>query len=483
MRLGGVYDLALEGIEALEQAAERAGSWLEPRVRLGVTGLSGAGKTVFITALAASLMRPGRLVGFAPDREGGTRLLSAVPAAQPDADVPRFPLEANIAALTGTPRRWPASTTSVSEISLALRYRDTGFLASWGQAPTLHLDIVDYPGEWILDLALLETDYDAWAAGALAAAETPPRRAHAEGWRRALAAADPAAEHSEPAAAALAAAWAEHLRAAKAAGIAALTPGRFLLMPESLVGAPAVTFAPLPPAEGAGRESLRAEMARRFEAYKRTVVVPFFRKHFEKIDRQAVLIDPLGALAQGPRAFAELMASLDATLAAFRHGRSSALGRLLGARRIDRLLVAASKADHLHHTEHPRFEALVQRMLRDATARAAGEGTELRGMAIAAVRATIEGERRERGQATPVVRGRLAEGGAVEEFDPVGLPADLDPLFAAAADPAAGAALWAGLAVDQPPLEPPAWGPGEDRGPPHIRLDRALDFLIGDKMR
>ena len=38
------------------------------------------------------------------------------------------------------------------------------------------------------------------------------------------------------------------------------------------------------------------EFERRYEAYKREVVKPFFRNHFARIDRQVVLVDALSRL-------------------------------------------------------------------------------------------------------------------------------------------------------------------------------------------
>ena len=80
-----------------------------------------------------------------------------------------------------------------------------------------------------------------------------------------------------------------------------LPPGRFL-MPGDLEGSPALTFAPLPLAEGAeiAPGSLAAMMERRYEAYKTHVVRPFFRDHFSRLDRQIVLVDALAALNSGP---------------------------------------------------------------------------------------------------------------------------------------------------------------------------------------
>ena len=63
---------------ALESAQARTEEFLfEPTLRLGVTGLSRAGKTVFITSLVANLLNPGRMPQLAAPtttcRASGTR--------------------------------------------------------------------------------------------------------------------------------------------------------------------------------------------------------------------------------------------------------------------------------------------------------------------------------------------------------------------------------------------------------------------------
>ena len=70
-----------------------------PTLRLGVTGLSRSGKTVFITALVHALVRGSRLPVFRAYAEGRIRKASLSP--QPDDAVPRFAYEDHLAALTG----------------------------------------------------------------------------------------------------------------------------------------------------------------------------------------------------------------------------------------------------------------------------------------------------------------------------------------------------------------------------------------------
>ncbi|MFB9151203.1 YcjX family protein [Roseovarius ramblicola] len=470
MAIAGLADGLTRGIEGFGERV--SGALFEPVIRLGVTGLARAGKTVFITSLVANLLDRGRMGGLAAAGEG--RILGAYLQPQPDVTLPRFDYETHLAALTGPEPRWPESTRSVSELRLSLRVRPAGMLAGMAGPRNVHLDIVDYPGEWLLDLALLDKDYAAWSREALARAGG---RAEGASWCKALAGVDPAAAFDEGQAQRLAAGFTAYLRAAREAGHADCTPGRFLL-PGDLEGAPVVTFAPLPEAEGAGRGSLRAEMARRFEAYKRAVVRPFFRAHFARIDRQVVLVDLLDALHRGPLAVEETRRAMADILGTFRPGRNAFLTRLLQGRRVERLLFAATKADHLHHAQHPRLAAIMEAMLREARDRAQYAGADVRGMAIAALRATVEETRRHGGAEVELVRGRVPGGGQAA-FHAGELPADPAAILSPAR---AGAEAWPEGAFGSMRFAPARLGLRAGEGPPHIRLDRAAQFLFGDRL-
>ena len=68
-----------------------------PTLRLGITGLSRAGKTVFITALIHGLTRGGRFPVFEPFASG--RIARARLEPQPDDAVPRFDYERHVRTL------------------------------------------------------------------------------------------------------------------------------------------------------------------------------------------------------------------------------------------------------------------------------------------------------------------------------------------------------------------------------------------------
>ena len=408
----------------------------DPVIRLGVTGLSRAGKTVFITSLVGNLLDRGRMAALRAAADGSIKAAWLQP--QPDDTVPRFEFERHLAAMTGPDPHWPEGTRHVSQLRLSLRVQPRGMIAGWRGQQVLHLDIVDYPGEWLLDLRLMDKDFDQWSNEVF---ERMQDRPGADMFRAALAATD-ATRVDETAAQALTDAYTSHLHMTRDAGWSDCTPGRFL-MPGELAGSPALTFTPLPAEMRAG--ALGREFARRFGAYKSRVVKPFFRDHFARIDRQVVLMDVLGAIHAGPPAVEDMRRAMADILTAFRPGRTGWLAQLLGARRVERILFAATKAD---------------------------------AMSIASLRTTTEEILRQDGEDLPAVRGTLMDGRQAA-FYPGELPANPAELLIPAQQ---GATRW--LDGDYAIMDfAPARNtlrPGD--GPPHIRLDRAAEFLIGDRL-
>ncbi|MBI6630188.1 YcjX family GTP-binding protein [Pontibaca salina] len=461
-------------VRGIETVGDRVSETLfEPVVRLGVTGLARSGKTVFITSLVANLIDRGRMPGLVAAQEG--RIEAAFLQPQPDDTVPRFDYETHLTALTGRPPHWPESTRAISQLRLSLRVRPSGLLSGLQGPRVVHLDIVDYPGEWLLDLVLLEKSYAEWSAETLARIATRDEAADFVALARRQ---DSTKTLQETEAQTLAHGFTAYLRAARDAGRYDCTPGRFLL-PGDLAGSPVLTFAPLPEPARAPRRSLWREMERRFEAYKAQVVKPFFRDHFARIDRQVVLVDALGAIHKGPPAVEDMRAAMADILGAFRPGRNALLTRLLRGQRVEKILFAATKADHLHHTQHARLAAIIEALMQQARERARFAGAKTEAMAIASLRATTEEVRTHDGRAVNCVRGTLLDSGRQAAFHPGTLPEDPGQLLGPAR---AGAPHWLDADYQVMNFAPArlTLKPGE--GPPHIRLDRAAQFLIGDRL-
>lgn len=473
--ISDIADGLTRGVEGV--GARISGALFEPVIRLGVTGLSRAGKTVFITSLVANLMDRGRMPGLLAARDG--RVDAAFLQPQPNDTLPRFEYETHLGALTGPEPHWPESTRSVSELRLSLRVRPSGLLSGLSGPRTVHLDIVDYPGEWLLDLGLLEKSYASWSEETLRRLENRPIGTD---YMTLLGSTDVKAPLDEPVAQNLARTFTQYLHAARIKGFSDCTPGRFLL-PGDLEGSPVLTFAPLPSQGASPRKSLVKEMERRFEAYKARVVRPFFRDHFARIDRQIVLVDVLGAIHRGPAAVEDLRRAMGDILAAFRPGQNTFLSQLLRGRRVDRILFAATKADHLHHNQHGRLSDIMSALLTDARRRADFAGAQTQALTLAALRATTEEVRTHKGETLDCVRGVLLDKaggrGKTAAFYPGELPEDPIRLLQPATS---GAPAWLDGEYQSMRFAPSVLSLKPGEGPPHIRLDRAAQFLIGDRL-
>ena len=470
----GIADIADQIARVIDDTQSGAKEMLEPVVRIGVTGLSRAGKTVFITSLVANLLDRTRMPQLKAQSEG--RITATFLQPQPDDTIPRFAYETHLQALNSTNPHWPESTSSISQLRISLRTRPVGLLKSLRGPSTLHIDIVDYPGEWLLDLPLLKQSYAEWSEAAMQQAAV--RGDLAKDWLETNLGGDPSGALDEPEAQRLAAAFTSYLRAARQAGYSNCAPGRFLL-PGDLNGSPALTFAPLPRPSKVRSKTLYGAFEHRFEAYKKQVIKPFFRNHFAKIDRQIVLVDALGAIDHGPAAVEDLRVALSEILTSFRPGKNHFLSAITG-KKVEKILFAATKADHIHHTQHPKLAGFLEALLSDAKDAANWKGAQTQALSLAALRATVEQTAKHEGETLELVRGVLQDDGKEVALHPGDLPADPARLLTPARQ---GAEQWPeGISYILPNFAPPAATDKVMNGIAHIRMDKAAEFLIGDKL-
>jgi hypothetical protein len=343
---------------------------------------------------------------------------------------------------------------------------------------------VDYPGEWLLDLPLMRQSYQQWSATTLAAAREAPRKELARGFLDHLAALSPAAPSDELAAVAAARHFTAYLQRCREADVSlsTLPPGRFLL-PGDLEGSPLLSFAPLDLGATQAVEpgTLAALMARRYDSYVARVVKPFFFGHFARLDRQIALVDALTALNAGPTAVADLQKALTDVLRSFRVGANSILSEVFG-RRVERVLFAATKADLLNHRDHDKLEAILSEIVGSAAERAEFAGAAFGVTALSAIRATREAKVTQRGEELACIAGTPEAGEVIAgtSFDGTSeaaiFPGDLpsDPKTAWDSSPETNLEGKLRFVRFRPPVL-------TDGAFPHIRLDRTLEFLLGDR--
>ncbi|CAK0750685.1 YcjX family protein [Azospirillaceae bacterium] len=470
VRWSSLSGLAEAGLRMFDQVGGLLDSSLDSTIRLGVTGLRRSGKTVFITSLVENLLKDAPLPFL--DVVVDNRFQAARLVPHPDLSIPRFDFERHLATLTDAEPRWPEETRGVSQIRVAIRYLP-GSTVRRAVAPlaTLNLDIVDYPGEWLLDLPLLTVGFAEWSRRTLDLARRSPRAELAGPWLEWLnnvSAMSPAGEEEAKTGARL---YTDYLLACRRSSftLSLVQPGRFV-EPGDLKGAPLLTFCPIPmPIDvPVPRGSLGELMQERFEAYKTSVVGNFFVKHFSRLDRQIVLVDVLGALNAGPAGMSDMQAALAASLEGFRHGRQNWLSRMFGSR-VDRVLFAATKVDHIASNQHNNLRTLLDRLVSDARRNIRFEGATVETMAIAAVKCTETVVTEHQGRKLWCIQGRPVGRDAPTVLFPGEIPDGLEIFPSGVEKP------YNFLDFRPPP------GVGRDgRGAPNIRIDQALNFLLGD---
>jgi hypothetical protein len=425
-------------------------------VRLAITGLSRAGKTVFATALAANLLAaprdPRRLAKLPAAAEGRIALVREAPAT---ATAQRFPLADAFDALARA-AAWPRPTTHLSGLALELEIEaaETAWLEREAGVTRrqVRLELCDYPGEWLLDLPLLEQSFEIWSARELARAAEPARAALAAPWRAAIAglslesAAGPAAIES------VVAAFRAYLEACRAAGLVALTPGRFL-NPDQWEGAPFMRFCPLPaPATAPRPGSVAYAMRENFAEYLHRTRDEFLEPHLSRFDAQIVLVDLFGALTAGAASFREVEEALAAIARTLRP--DAGWLSLIGLGRAAPVVYAATKADYVPASQRGQLAALLKALV--------GEGASV--TTVAAIRCTEDTVVSVQGRPQEAVEG-LVDGRTREAFwfaggVPVEPPRD----------------SWFDHRYAVPVFSPPTFDPA--RGVRHANLDGVLAMAL-----
>ncbi|KPH93421.1 nucleoside triphosphate hydrolase [Pseudoalteromonas porphyrae] len=445
---------------------------LDQHVKLAVTGLSGSGKTAFITALVKHLTSQANEKNLPffdvmqQQRHIATRIVP-----QEALTIPTFDYPKALSALLPTEGqpRWPSSTERINTLRLAIKYRsDSGLRGHFSPQSTLYLDIIDYPGEWLLDLPMLQQSYRQWSEQQYALLQQPPRVEKSQAFLTALAALDLHAPVDESALSDIATQYQALLVGLKKdTKLAMLQPGR-MLMPGELQGAPLLLFFPVAGyTEDAIAGSNLAHLQKRFDAYVKEVVKPFYSQHFRHFDRQIVLVDVLSALNEGPETLQEQGDVIKQLLAHFNYGETGFLKRLFKPN-IDKLLFAANKSDHISGVHHKDLALLLDSLVHEQSNHLKFDGVKIETMAMSSITATMPKQVTEQGKTLNCIYGL--------------------PLLES---------QWLTYLPPQPPMrmlnkdEWPSHGfeflsfspmPSPDKQLKHIRLDHVMQYLLGDKL-
>ncbi|PJG84555.1 YcjX family protein [Conservatibacter flavescens] len=449
-------------------------------LRLAVTGLSRSGKTAFITSLVNQLLNINsqgnhHLALFEPARNN--HIIGVKRVSQLDMKIPRFDYDNNLRDLQQTPPIWPQSTRGVSETRLAIRYyhRD-GLMRHIKDTGTLYLDIFDYPGEWLLDLPLLDLNFQQWSQD-LQRLNFGQRSILAQTWLAKVEQLDLSETADEDVLAQLAKEYTAYLHACKAEGLHFIQPGRFVL-PGELDGAPALQFFPLlhlnetqwqELKNKASSKSYFSLLTKRYDYYRQHIVKDFYQDYFAHFDRQIILADCLTPLNHSRQAFNDMREGLQHLFQNFHYGKRTLLHRLFSPR-IDKLMFVASKADHITSDQLPNLVSLMRQLVQEGGRHVAFEGIETEYSAIAAIRATKQVTVTQNGKQFKALQGIRTKDKQLVTLYPGSVPNKLPT-----------EQFWQQQTFDFDQFEPQPLVDNELI--PHLRMDAVLQFLLADKLR
>lgn len=463
-----------------QKASDVISRGIDQHIHLAVTGLSRSGKTAFITSFVNQLLNEGdnsQLGFFKPVQE--KRFIAAKRVNQQHLHIPRFEYENAMSAFKLQDPVWPEPTKGISEIRIALKYQpDQSLLKYASSNATLYIDITDYPGEWLLDLPMLNQTYEQWSIQMNELLLTEPRKSLAAPLLDKLSNLDVFQEADESLLAELSAEYTELLHQFRNdLGLSVIQPGRFIL-PGELAGAPILQFFPFPTVElldgneyqNAGDDTLIGMLRARFIEYKERVVRQFYKEHFADFDRQIILADVLGSLNGGPAHIEDLKWALSMIMQSFAYGQSGMLSRLFSPK-IDKLLFAVTKADHVTPEQHDHLVALLNQIMHEPRSQLNYDGIKMKTLAVSSVQATQNGKSHYQGQTIPVLQGRAVEEDKLITLYPGVVPAQLP-----------NKETWPEQGFKYKSFLPKA-AIAEHQSLPHVRMDQVMQFLLGDKMK
>lgn len=432
--------------------------------RIAVTGLQRSGKTVFITSFAHALLHasnaPVAAFPFFPWR--GQVLEVSL------ADIPgitRFPYRERLDELLGDPPRWPARTNGITGLRVRIHYTpSTGLTRRILSKATLDLDLIDYPGEWLLDLPMLSQSYQDWSAQMEELADAGSRADLSQAWLEATRDLDPNATEDAEALQRIGDLYLDYVRRCRSdRNLYYVQPGRFLVG-ERFDPETGPIFFPMSRAKTSKAGSNGAALVRRYRAYQK-LVRRFYGQVFGRLRRQVVLVDLLTALQNGHDSFADLCLATRTITEAFEDLKNPIL-RTLSFGGVDRLALVATKADHVTADQMNNLIGLLRDMMGEQFVQANARQSSLH--AIAAVRSTTQVTRKWQDEALPFLRG-VPEGRGSDaiEVRPGVIPGQIPP-----------AADWEALEFNIRRFAPPRLDMPYERPLPHINLDKILQFMI-----
>lgn len=374
-------------------------------IKIAITGLSRSGKSVFITSFIDQLLHSQNLFANINGAKGFDATLLA-----PKTSMTRFDYYHFVKQIKNE-HIWCDSTDSIS--SVLLKVQTKGGIPFISDSD-FYIEIVDYPGEWLLDLTLLDKSYEQWSADVLKHLENLQDEKAKEYVKRVrnLTTNDSSSEleislHGE---------YSQMINELKEKHYSFITPGRFLV-PSDLRDDPMLVFAPLPKSSS----KLHEKFKKRYKTYVKEIVKKIHLEYFKDFDRQVVLVDVIEALQNGYECYADMDKSLKSMLGVYSHAQGTLLSRILSPT-IEKVCFVATKADLVPSSSHRNYLSLLNEMSGKIQHELEGIEVSTSAHVVSSVKCTQSIVSEKNGEKLPSLRGIDAKTQNVVEVYPGNMP-------------------------------------------------------------
>jgi len=310
---------------------------------------------------------------------------------EPLGDLPEFPVEEHMAALGKG--KWPPATESVAGFQLTVRLRQTHGVKKYLLPFTdIVFEFIDYPGEWLTDLPMLDKTFTQWSDSAWAQQINEPQNQFAKDWHEAVSGFDFEQPPTPDAINLLVSKYREYLLAAKAQGISMLQPGSFLI-PGSGFDWQEYGFTPLPSRISSDLSSPWTQrFTHHFEVFQKNWLAALKQNTFRETDKQIILVDLFEGLNHSKSHLYQLRETLSNLAQTFVYGIPGWVQRhLLRQQKIAKVAFVATKSDLIPAAQKDNLLALLKDVTRGATAQLDKDGIQFEHFLVSAIQATDAG--------------------------------------------------------------------------------------------
>lgn len=420
--------------------------------KIAITGLSRSGKTVFITSLIDQLLHQHKITKITKKYKTFKATLKPPKPTMKRFDYYHFSknIKSNYT--------WPKGTDDIT--STLLEFESKGNFSFLGNSK-FRLELIDYPGEWILDIALLGTSYEEWSNNTIEwmkNLDEPLAKEYLDLLKDLDDTSEPYKYEIK-----LHLKYASMLRYLKDNHYSNLTPGRFL-MPSDLKDDPILLFAPIPKSNS----TLYQAFQTRYQSYLKDIVTKIQLEHFRGFDKQIVLIDVIEALQNGYKCYKDMKTGLENMLSIYSHKNKNFISQLFQPS-INNVTFVATKADLVASSQHNNYLALLNEMVEEIRKDLDIKHIQTNSQVIASIQCTQTVMCKHNGKTLSCVRGIDANTQKTVEIYPGEMPFSFPSIE-----------HWDTEAYAFEQFLPPQKKYKENEPFDHIHMDKLIELVLGD---